>query len=106
MSVTEVFKKVDAVGPRRQRPLAGQKYGESNGDYWRSVTRAERIEYVRGYLACQKLHFKVDSDKPIETYVDELSAWFGTNDSDPGQVNLKTADDKIPVVLSQLLRKK
>jgi hypothetical protein len=106
LPVTEVFKRVDAMGPRSRRPLGSTKYGESNGDYLRSVTRAERTEYVRGYVACQQAHLNVSPAQPIETYVEELSGWYGTNDLDAGQVNLKTADDKIPVVLTRLLRRK
>lgn len=102
--VTDVFKKIDADGPRGRRP-AGEKYGDDNGDYWRLITRAERIEYVRGYSTCQHLYFKVNIGKPLKIFVEELSGWYGTSDSDTGQIDLKTADDKIPAVLSRLLRK-
>ncbi|HEY0463896.1 MAG TPA: hypothetical protein VGC79_06790 [Polyangiaceae bacterium] len=105
MPVTEVFKKVDAAGPRRKRPLGDDKYGADDGEYWRQVTKPERIEFVRGYLACQKLHFKIEAEKPIESYVDELSAWYRIDDTDPGQIDLKRSNEKIPAVLAQLLKK-
>lgn len=102
--VFDAFKKIDAEGPRGQRRVASEKYGDTNGDYWRLSSKAERIEFVRGYLACQKLHFRVDIGKPLETYIDQLSAWYGIDDSDPGEIDSKTADDKVPAVLSRMLR--
>jgi len=84
------------------RAAKGERHGVYDGDYWRQADFKHRAAFVRGYLTCLSVRPKPGYSQPIENYVDAISKWYGVSDKDEGQLNEKTANEKIGDVLARL----
>lgn len=80
---------------------ATARHGYFDGDYWRQFGKAEKLAFVRGYLACRAAYLHAPAQRTPEFYESFISHWFGTKDGYP-DVNVKTASDKIGDVIDRL----
>jgi len=98
-SVPEVLQKLDRPNHHEQ---TGEWHGVYDGDFWRQLSPPGRVAFIRGYIACVRLHLSNRFSRPLETYVKTISAWYGVSDTDESELNDGTANDKIGDVLARL----
>jgi hypothetical protein len=106
--VDEILLKIAAL-PYAQRdtvPPGGQewegKYGYLDGDYWRRSQQPHRLGLVQGFLHCYSRHVELAQDtfsKPVSSYVEAISNWYGVRANDPGEIDMQRIRVKIPEAL-------
>ncbi len=99
--VLQVLKNLNA-GKKHAVVQANDRHGENDGDYWRQMGHEERLAFVRGYILCQNEYLHTGFSKTTESYVNDISKWYGVSDQDVSELSTKTGNDKIANVLLRL----
>jgi hypothetical protein len=88
-------------GPRKKVPKK-DRHGVYDGDFWRQSTSKERVGFLSGYIACRTLYTDVRYSRPVQSYADAMSKWYGVSDGDESQLSVITGDEKIAAVLERI----
>lgn len=77
--------------------------GIFDGDYWRQLERSERIAFIQGLLDCQRKDEKAVTrfSRGDDSYVAQISQWYGVKEDDPSEINEKRESKKIHEVMNQ-----
>lgn len=74
-----------------------------DGEMWRQMLPASRIQYVQGFMSCHADDMKLPPETVIARYEKVMSDWYGISVTEVDEINPDRVTAKMGDVISSLL---